>query len=103
FKQQPDLILLEEIDSVADQALVLRLREINATAPIPILLTTTASSLSLVDETEADNPYPSASLAVPYDNFELVSTITRLIIESAAARKISKSEQRYRELFEAAD
>lgn len=103
FTQHPDLIVIEETSTSTDQALVLRLREIDATAPIPILLTTSAPALALAGETEANDPNPSDSLHIPYDDFQLVSTITRLIISSRAARLINKSEQRYRELFDNAD
>jgi len=103
FTQHPDLILIEETDTDSDQALVLRLREIDATTPIPILLTTSAPSLGLVSETEALNPNPSDSLPIPYDDFQLVSYVTRLIVANSAAREIWKSEQRYRQLFECAN
>src|ERR1051325_8339870 len=75
FEQQPDVILIEESESAVDQALVLRLREIELTSRIPILLTTSAASLNLVQETEARNPNPSASLPIPYDDLELIAIV----------------------------
>src|SRR5215831_17222135 len=99
FEELPTLILIEESDTDTDQALVLRLREIERTARIPILLTTSATALNLVRETEAADPYPSQSLAIPYDDFQLVAVASRLIERNLSARTLNTSREHYRQLF----
>ena len=103
FTDHPDLILIEESNTEQDENLVRRLREIDKTSPIPILLTTSAQQLSLVKDSEAAYPYPSDSLQIPYTEFQLVIAVTRLIDANCADRIIHQRERRYRDLFENAN
>src|SRR5260370_9798431 len=100
FTDHPDLILIEESNTEQDENLVCRLREIDKTSPIPILLTTSAQQLSLVKDSEAAYPYPSDSLQIPYTEFQLVIAVTRLIDANCADRIIHQRERRYPDLSE---
>src|SRR5260370_24637420 len=104
FTDHPaDLILIEESNTEQDENLVRRLREIDKTSPIPILLTTSAQQLSLVKNSEAAYPYPSDYLQIPYTEFTLAIAVTRLIDANCAGRFIHHRAHRDRDLFENAN
>ena len=105
FNQRPDLIIIEETDN-SKQALCRRLKEIDQTSKIPILLTTSASSPVLITDRECENRHPGhpgESLKIPYDDLQLIAVASRLIEHGRAQRIIQDSEQRYRDLFDNAN